>query len=274
MTEFATSAAPTRGGVRFKYIALSLLFAFVGGAGASWWLADHYGWLEADDPIAPSASVQPAAPAPISPLVVAPQPPSADTALAAGNAARAEGLLVAFAARRATDSGAPLGYLADQLRLRFGATQPQAVLTITQASQNPVTLQALQLELTAIENLLLTGSRDETLWANINRELSELFVLRKSDSPSAAPTQRMLRVHALVESGNIASAVSEVSAMPGASNSAAQSWLARARQYDDVRKALDRLERSALAAPLAPIAPPVPEPAAPIGDLPAPETPK
>ena len=39
----------------------------------------------------------------------------------AGNVARAEGLLIAFATRRAIDKGAELGYLADQLRLRDGA---------------------------------------------------------------------------------------------------------------------------------------------------------
>src|SRR3546814_8952066 len=35
---------------------------------------------------------------------------------AAGNAARAEGLLIAFASRRAIERGVELGYLADQLR--------------------------------------------------------------------------------------------------------------------------------------------------------------
>src|SRR3546814_10207214 len=38
---------------------------------------------------------------------------------ASGNASRAEGLLVAFAVRRALDRGLSLGYLDAQLRLRF-----------------------------------------------------------------------------------------------------------------------------------------------------------
>src|SRR3990170_1686682 len=46
------------------------------------------------------------------------------TQAAAGNAARAEGLLVTFASRRSIERGVPLGYLADQLRLRFGDAQP------------------------------------------------------------------------------------------------------------------------------------------------------
>lgn len=257
MSEFATSAAPTRGGMKFKHILLLSVIAFGGGIGASWWLADRYGWIEAGL----SAERAPPAPQPartepaLTPLL---SPSPVDSASVSGNAARSEGLLVAFAARRAIDSGAPLGYLTDQLRLRFGASQPQAVMAILQASQAPVTVEALQSELTSIDNLLVTGTREETLWATIQREASELFVLRKYDSPSLAPTQRMLRTHALVESGNIRGAISEISAMPGAAAPAVQNWLTRARAYDQTRKALDTLERSALAAPPALVAPVVP----------------
>ena len=266
MTDFSTSAAPARSGMRFKHILLLSVIAFGGGIGASWWLANNYGWLGADAPLASAAP----APAKTEPAVAAaPQvaiplaPTSLDSAMMAGNAARAEGLLVAMAARRAIDNGTPLGYLTDQLRLRFGSSQPRAVITILQASQNPVTVQALQAELTGIENLLVTGTREETLWATIQREFSELFVLRKSDSPSPAPTQRMLRTHAFVESGNISGAIAEISAMPGAAAPAVQTWLGRAKAYDQTRKALDTLERSALAAPpimAAPPAPPTPNP--------------
>ena len=258
MTDFATSAAPIRSGMRFKHILLLSLIAFAGGIGASWWLADRYGWLGADTPAATSVpavtSVVPSTAPPVAPL----PPATANIATDAGNAARAEGLLVAFAARRAIENGTPLGYLADQLRLRFGTAQPQAVINVLQASQTPVTLQALQAELTAIENLLVTGAREETLWATLQCEFSELFVLRKSDSPSPAPTQRMLRTHALVESGNIGGAIAEISAMPGVAAPAAQNWLGRARSYDETRKALDVLERSALATPPAQIAPVAP----------------
>ena len=59
---------------------------------------------------------------------------------ASGNAARTEGLLVAFAARRAVERGAPLGYLADQLQLRFGEAHPNSVRTIIDFSHDPVTL--------------------------------------------------------------------------------------------------------------------------------------
>ena len=43
------------------------------------------------------------------------------------NTSHAEALLVAFAARRATERGAPLGYLEDQLKLRFGDALPVTV---------------------------------------------------------------------------------------------------------------------------------------------------
>jgi hypothetical protein len=182
-----------------------------------------------------------------------------DPLLSIGNTSRADALLVAFAARRAIENGTPLGYVTDQLRLRFGTSQPQAVVAILQAAQAPVTIELLQTELTAIDNLLVRGNVDEALWAKVKREFSELFVLRKSDSPSLAPTQRMLRAHALVESGNISEAIKEISAMPGASSPAALNWLAKARRYQQTRIALDTLERSALALPAdVPLVPSVP----------------
>ena len=259
MNDTATNAATSRGGVKLKHILVLLLFAFAGGAGVSWWLADEYGWFAKDEkhPVLP-VTLDKARPTNVAQMAVAPVISSTDSVIAAGNMARAEGLLVAFAARRAIDSGAPLGYLTDQLRLRFGTSQPDAVVTILQAAQAPVTLPSLQTELSGIENLLVTGMRDETFWVTIQREFSELFILRKSESLSPAPTQRLLRAHALVESGNLSGAILEVSAMPGGNSVEAQAWLARARTYAETRKALDILERSALAAP------PIPVPAFPV----------
>lgn len=277
MTEYGSTAPAPRGGVKFKHIALLALLAFGGGAGATWWVADRYGWLD-EAPVgaqeAPSGAVAGNNVAPIAPYLPAPaqvdalqsrlQQINAEAAAASGNAARAEGLLVAFAARRAIDSGAPLGYLSDQLRLRFGSSQPQAVAVILQASQAPITLQMLQSELADIENILVTGSSSsESFWQTIKRESSDLFVLRKASAPSPAPKQHMLRAQALVESGNISGALAEVSVMPGARF--AQSWRARATRYIQARRALDMLERSAIIAPVltvpvAPVSPPVAEP--------------
>lgn len=266
MNDFATAAPPPRGGMKFKTILILLLLAFVGGIVGAGWLADRLGYWDGN--FTAEAVVQPkavAAPT-IAPFSnVAPRDDTvasienrmtrinADAAAASDNATRAEGLLIAFAARRAIESGAPLGYLADQLRLRFGSSQPQSVATILAASQAPVTLETLQAELRSLDGILLTGNRDAGVWATLSKEFSELFVLRKDGAPSPAPTQRLLRAHTLVESGNIGGAIAEVSAMPGAA--AAQGWLAKARRYAEARKALDLLERSAIIAP-APVAPP------------------
>lgn len=265
MSDYNVASPPARTGAKFKYILILVLVAFVGGGAATWWLADEYGYLgtKTDAPISVT-STDSAAPANI-PSVLPPADTvanienrmsqiNADAAAASGNAARAEGLLVAFATRRAIDSGSPLGYLGDQLRIRFGSTQPQAVATILSSAQTPVTLEALQAELTALESALLTGDRNAGIWATISKEFSELFVLRKDGAPSPAPTQRMLRAHTLVESGNIDGAIAEVSAMPGAD--AAQSWLAKAQRYIQARKALDMLERTALVAPPPVVLPP------------------
>ncbi len=266
MNDYAMAGPPPRVGMQFKTIAILLLLAFIAGIIGAGWLANRLGYWDGN--FAVEAVVQPksvAAPA-IEPFSnVAPRDDTVasienrltrineDAAAASGNAARAEGLLIAFASRRAIESGAPLGYLADQLRLRFGSSQPQPVATILAASQAPVTLETLQAELRSLDNVLLTGNRNGGVWATLSKEFSELFVLRKEGVSSPAPTQRLLRAHTLVESGNIGGAITEVSAMPGAA--AAQGWLAKARRYAEARKALDVLERSAIVAP-APVAPP------------------
>jgi hypothetical protein len=266
MNEFTAVEPAPRGGLKFKHLAVLVLLAFAGGGAATWWLANKYGYLNAAVET-PAATADPMATPAAG--VLAPTLPPADTvasiesrlsqinvdaAAASGNAARAEGLMIAFAARRAIDSGAPLGYLAEQLRVRFGGTQPQAVLTIVSAAQTPVTLEALQGELATLGPVLLSGNREGGTWSRMRQEVSELFVLRKDGAASPAPTRRLERAQALMESGNVAGAITEVSAMPGAV--AAQGWLARARHYSQARQALDMLERGALATPVpAPVAP-------------------
>jgi hypothetical protein len=173
-------------------------------------------------------------------------------------AARADGLLLIYAVRRTIDKGAPLGSLAEQLRLRFGATQPQSVAAVLSAGQAPVTIDALKTELRRLAPVFLTGNRDDSNWATVKRELSELFVLRKENGPSLAPNERLIRAEALVDAGKLDLAVEEVAALPGAS--IAQSWMARAKRFSDAHKALDRLEQVAILQPVAVpviVAPPV-----------------
>jgi hypothetical protein len=171
------------------------------------------------------------------------------TRQAAGDAERAESLLLAFAARRALDRGVGLGYLENLLRERFGGTQPQAVATIISASNQPVTLQALQDELQRLEPELVKGGPDQGWWTALRRELSDLVAIRRSDSPITLPADRMERAKQRLEAGQVTIALAEVNRLPGRDK--AGSWFAEARRYLAARDALDRLETAALLEPRA-----------------------
>ena len=165
---------------------------------------------------------------------------------AAGNAARAEGLLIAFASRRAIERGAELGYLADQLRLRFGDALPNAVRTIISFSRDPLTQDQLLARLEGLGPTLTEGER-EASWEELRRELSELFTFRRESTPSPAPERRLERARQFLESGRTDAAIAEVENMPGAES--AESWLADARRYRDAMDALERIETAAVLEP-------------------------
>lgn len=166
---------------------------------------------------------------------------------ASGNATRAEGLLIAFAARRALDTGSSLGYIRSQLQLRFGDALPNAVRIVTEASESPVTLEQLQSELDEIGDRLTVGGQQQALWPSIKREMSELFVLRHEGTPSPAPSQRLRRARRFTEAGNIGAAIAEVEKLPNQEEAA--EWLAHARRYAQARDALDRIENAAILQP-------------------------
>ena len=166
---------------------------------------------------------------------------------AAGNAARAEGLLIAFAARRAIDRGDELGYLSDQLNLRFGDAQPNAVQTVIDLSQDPVTLDRLVARLEGLQGDLVTPPGTEGLWSRLRREANELFVVRRQDTPSPQPARRVERARLFLESGRVQSAIAEVENLPGAPD--AQDWLDDARRYAALHDALDRIESAAVLEP-------------------------
>lgn len=163
---------------------------------------------------------------------------------AAGNAARAEGLLIAFASRRAIERGAPLGYLADQLRLRFGDARPNAVQTIIDASQEPVTLDQLLARLDGLMPTLQDSPSDEGIFSRIGREMSQLFVVRREDTPSPAAEKRLERARLFLESGRIEASVAEIRNLPNAS--AAEEWLEDAERYAAAQRALEVLETAAV----------------------------
>ena len=165
---------------------------------------------------------------------------------AVGNAARAEGLLIAFATRRAIERGAELGYLGDQLRLRFGDAQPNSVQTVIDFARDPVTLDVLLARLDGLGDQLVT-SDDQPSIERLRRELSSLFVIRRETTPSPQPTRRLARARTFLETGRVDRAIAEVEQMPGAQNAA--SWLADARRYERAQRALDLIETTAVREP-------------------------
>jgi len=169
------------------------------------------------------------------------------TQAAAGNAARAEGLLVTFAARRSLERGVPLGYLADQLRLRFGDAQPNAVRTVIEVSRDPITLDRLIARLDGLAPELVEAPPEEGAIGWLSRELGELFVVRREDSPSPEPRRRLERARLFLESGRTEAAVSEVSNLPNAAGAA--DWIADAERYAAAQRALELLETAALLEP-------------------------
>lgn len=168
---------------------------------------------------------------------------------AAGNAARSEALLVAYAARRRIDQGEPLGFIADQLKLRFGSAQPEAVQTIIAASNAPVTLDELSGQLEAAAPALAGTVTEESTWSRMRRELASLFVIRRAPVPTASPAARVTRARIMLARGQIDEAIMEVERLPGAS--AAHGWIDAARRYEATQRALDVIETAAMLEPRA-----------------------
>lgn len=274
--------APSRRRALINWLLLPGLFFLLGLAAMGWLLSRwDYGaqWLGVAPP--PPAE-RPAAPAP-SPAVPAPstaepqtpaQPASGQPGTividpeitrrvaaleqrigeidtqsreAVGNADRAEGLLVAFAARRALDRGVPLGFLEALLRQRFGATQPQAVGTVIAAARQPVTLQELQEELRRVGPQLTGAGPQQSWWGAFRAELGSLITVRREGSPSPEPRERLRRATTRLEAGQVDVALAEVLRLPGREH--ARIWVADARRYVLARRALDTIETAALLEP-------------------------
>lgn len=169
------------------------------------------------------------------------------TNTAAGNAGRAEGLLIAFATRRLIDRGEPLGHVANQLRLRFMNAQPRAVQTVIDFSLNPVTIDGLTARLEALSPELTITQSNASLWDRARRQLSSMMVVHRDSAALASPVARIDRARVMLTAHRIDSAIGEVERMPGAE--AAETWIADARRYDATQKALDLLETTAMLDP-------------------------
>ncbi|MGK2911331.1 MAG: hypothetical protein ACSLE1_16245 [Sphingobium sp.] len=240
-----------------------VIFAFLGGIGAAvatyprliaWWGGRSVTPLAASSPetaSAPSAAALPVDAARQDLLALRMTEledrlarVSVATQAASGNATRSEGLLVAFATRRALDSGATLGYLEGQLRLRFGQAQPRAVATIINAAREPVTLTDLQAGFDDIAPSLRTSPPGTGWWTALQREARDLVIIRKASTPSPLPERAIPRIARLLSSGRVAPAMEEVERLPGKAN--AERWLEMGRRYREARRALDLIETAAI----------------------------
>lgn len=258
------------------------IIAFVAGVAAMGWLLARSGTAAAFLGVAPTPP--PAAEAPVQPVAVErepeaePQPeaPAGERLVidpettrrvnrleerlalldlqsrtAVGNADRAEGLLVAFAARRALDRGVALGYIETLLRQRFAASEPQAVATVLTVARQPVTVQSLQSEFQRVAPHLSGGGQAQGWWQAFKTEMAGIITIRRENTPSTQPAERLRRAGQSLQSGDVEVALLEVLRLPG--HERADKWIADARRYVSARRALDRLESAALLEPRAPI---------------------
>jgi len=252
-------------------IALLLLIVFLGGIAVTAFAVHR--WDRLAGLLHPVTATPAARPVAVAPLPAAPAPVAGtDPALtekvealddridvlntkaqeASSAADRAEGLLVAFAARRAIDRGQPLGYLEGLLQKHFAADNAQAVAMIVGAAQKPVTLLQLQNQFAKIAPTLVTPGPSEGWWTGVQRELGSLFVVRKVQTPSSEPADQRDRALRALDQGAVDDAMAEVLRMPGASR--ANAWVAEARRYVLAHNALDRIEAAALLQRAEPVA--------------------
>jgi hypothetical protein len=286
----STTDLSRRSGVSWRTLLIAGTVALVGGGALGGWLIWEY-----VRPIAPVAETAVPAPSGLVPaaqprptLAASPAlPPAPLTATqeatlatrislledrlarisvtadgASGNAAKAEAMLLALAARRALDRGLPLGVLEGQLRLRFGETQPVAVDAIIAAARAPTTDDELIRQLTALRGDLDIVP-DASLLDRMRSAVDSLIVIRPSDSPSPTVNNRFQRAIRALERGRIDLAIIEVEAMPGAGSTSVAGWLRRARLRNDAVRALDLIESAAIVEQ-----PSTPPPAAPVQPAP------
>lgn len=273
---------------RLPLVVLALLVAFVAGIVLTQTVLAptlaRWGWGAAPATPLPAAAPQPA------PETQAPQPGAdlaslyareialaariqglearlanidSDSRVASTFATRAEGLLVAFAARRALDRGLPLGYIEEQLRQRFGQVEPRAVAVVVRAGAAPVTLEDLRLALDTLAPDLQNGAQAGSWWTAFRRELAGLVALRQEGTPSAQPTERLTRARRMLDAGHVEGALAEIARMPGVASG--ESWMEAARRYINARRALNIIEAAAIQG--------VEPPAPPLGLIPAPTPP-
>lgn len=249
---------------------IAVVLAVVLGALLGGWLFSQWQQQTATPP-APAAAVsteEPASPQPVAQLTPRTVGPVDDATMSAriaaleerlarisvvadsasGNAAKAESILVAFAARRSIERGLGLGSMEPQLRVRFGDTQPNAVQSILRAAARPVLQEDLIQRLDTLRPLLTTDASAGWM-QRIANSVSGLIVIRSAEAPSQLPMQQYERARRALVNGRIGLAITEVEAMPGAADTQVQGWLTDARRLNDARRALDLIEAAAIIEP-------------------------
>ncbi len=277
-TDTATYADTSRPGT-LNWRLYGIVIAIILSAALGAWAMARFGEAATDslDPVVAAASGAAPTAAPVVPLAQYPAVTPVEAAsfaermaaleirlsrltaaidTAGANAMRAEGILVALATRRAIDRGEPLGVLEDQLNARFGPTQPVAVRTVIATARDPMAADALAQQLADLRNRALAAP-DAGVMDRIGDALGSIVVIRPASAPSPVPQQRFARAVTALQRGNLAQAIGEVQAMPGAAHPDVARWLLIARQRNDTSRALDLIEAAALSAPPATaIAPP------------------
>ena len=213
--------ASNPGSRTFGTLLAAVLIAFVAGLGAMALAIPRWqAWRAGPTASTPAATPQPtpaAAAQPLAPLITTTpgQAQVIDTrvaeiegrmarvdlraAAAAGNADRAESLLLAFAARRAVDRGVGLGYVEQPLRQRFGESQPRAIGSIITAAQSPVTIAALRAGLAQLQPVVTRPAANQGWWQATRNSLGSLFVVRRESAVAPTPDARLDRARLLVE---------------------------------------------------------------------------
>lgn len=252
---------PPRSGISARAVLGTSLLAFIGGGILIGWLAWN-GRIDLGQSAAPRqqlAALPAPAPGPADSAKIAAYEQRVATleqrlaridqqaAASEGNTSRTEALLVVLAARRAVERGVALGYLGDQLKLRFADAQPDAVKAVLEAGARPISIEQLEAELDRLKPQLIDRPADEGGWDKVTRELSGLFEIRRDSAASSKPEDRLEQARLQLRAGNYGLAASEVERLPGAA--AAKDWIAAARRHEAACRGLDLIETTALLDP-------------------------
>ncbi|WP_265587418.1 hypothetical protein [Sphingomicrobium arenosum] len=165
---------------------------------------------------------------------------------AEGAAGRADGLLIAFAARRAAERGLPLGVLEPLLVDRFAARHEAAVGTLIANARDPVLLDDLVEVYQGLGDELRGPGPDASMLDRVRRTLGSLVMVYPASEANPRPRARFERALVDLKLGNVEGALAETMRLPGARGETAQRWVGDARRYIATQRALDTIETAAL----------------------------